>query len=402
MKTRYRFWAINGDFVALKPTGVPRYARETTLALDRLIGEGHPLTKNLHAELVTPCASPSLNLENIPIRVVPQFDRPRFPQFWSQIQLPRYVRGGLLSFCNLAPIRVRRHIVCIHDLHTFLYPESYSFAFRLAHRLILPALGKRAAAITTVSGLSRHHLTEHGIAPPQKIAITYNGADHARRWEPEKSRLKIGDRPFVFCIGQKQPYKNMQLIWSIAPVLDALGFDIYMAGNMERGHLQSFGGEWPGNLRLLGRISDDDLAKAFQSAFCFLLPSRIEGFGIPAIEAMIWNCPVIAANAPCLPEVCGDAALYAAPDNRQAWLDAIAALATDPDLCRQQIENGKRRAMRYSWRRIAEIYLQLMAKIDGISLLPEAGPGEQTGNRRLAQSARIPTAACTSGWPLAS
>lgn len=393
MRTRKRFWAINGDFVALKPTGVPRYARETTLALDRLIGEGHPLAKSLHAELIAPCAPSDLNLKNIPVRVVPQFDRPRLPQFWSQMQLPRYVRGGLLSFCNLAPIRVSKHIVCIHDLHTFLYPESYSFAFRLAHRLILPILGKRAAAIATVSGLSRRHLSEHGIAPQEKIAVTYNGADHARQWEPAKSRLEFGERPFIFCIGQKQPYKNMQLVWSIAPALDALGFDIYMAGTLEKGDLESFGGEWPGNLRLLGRVSDDDLAQAFQQAFCFLLPSRIEGFGIPAIEAMIWDCPVIAADAPCLPEVCGDAALYAAPDNRQAWLDAIAALATDPDLYRQQIENGKNRAMQYSWCRIAEIYLQLMADIDGVNILPEAGPGGLDTNSRVAQSAKISTAA---------
>ncbi len=393
MKARSRFWTLNGDFVALKPTGVPRYARETTLALDRLIGEGHPLTDNLYAELVVPCAAPDLNLRNIPVRLVPQFARPRLPQFWSQIQLPRYVRGGLLSFCNLAPLRVRRHIACIHDLHTFLYPESYGLAFRLAHRLILPALGKRAAAITTVSGLSRDHLAEFGIASRAKIAITYNGADHARRWNPAKSTLEVTGRPFVFCIGQRQPYKNMQLIWSIAPALDALGFDIYMAGNMAGEDLQRFGGEWPRNLRLLGRISDDDLANAFQRAFCFLFPSRIEGFGIPAIEAMIWNCPVIAADAPCLPEVCGDAALYAAPDDRQAWLDAIAALATDPVLYRQQVENGTRRAMRFSWRRVAEIYLQLMARIDGINILPETGNSRQDVGSRMTQSDRVPTAA---------
>ncbi|HKJ62072.1 MAG TPA: glycosyltransferase family 1 protein, partial [Hyphomicrobiales bacterium] len=69
MKARSRFWTLNGDFVALKPTGVPRYARETTLALDKLIGEGHPLTDNLYAELIVPCAAPDLNLRNIPLRL---------------------------------------------------------------------------------------------------------------------------------------------------------------------------------------------------------------------------------------------------------------------------------------------------------------------------------------------
>jgi glycosyltransferase involved in cell wall biosynthesis len=393
MKARTRHWTINGDFVALQPTGVPRYARETVLALDRLIGEGHPLTENLYTDLIVPCDSNVPRLRNIPVRHVPQYDRPRLPQLWVQMQLPRYVRGGLVSLCNLAPLRVKKHIVCIHDLHTYLYPESYSRIFRLAHRLILPALGRRAAAITTVSGLSRAHLDQFGIAPLEKITVTYNGADHARRWNPANSALQIGPRPFIFCIGQKQSYKNMRLVWSIAPALDALGFDIYMAGNVKRGDLPDGGRELPRNLRVLGRVSDDDLARAFQHAFCFLFPSRIEGFGLPAIEAMIWKCPVIAADAPCLPEVCGDAALYAAPDNRQAWLDAIAALATDPVLYQSQIANGSRRALQFSWRHVAEIYLQLMARLDGIGILPDERSRFQSAANAMQRPGRAANAA---------
>ena len=369
MKSMARLWTINGDFVALKPTGVPRYAREVTLALDRLVSEGHPLTEGLVLNLVAPREPQDLSLRNTAVRVVPEFDKPRLPQVWVQLQLPRHVQGGLLSFCNLAPVLNRRHIACIHDLHTWLQPESYGRGFRLAHKLILPLLGRRARHITTVSSLSRDHLIQYGIASADKITVTYNGADHATRWDAARSAVEIGPRPFVLCLGQNQHYKNVKLVWRIAPALDALGLDVYMAGNISAEILNSYGGDPPPNLRLLGRIGDDDLAKAFGSALCFLFPSRIEGFGLPAVEAMTCGCPVIAADAPCLPEVCGEAALYAGPDDPAAWITAVGRLNGDSDFRERLIEQGHAQAARYSWRGIAEIYLRLMAEVDGIASL---------------------------------
>jgi glycosyltransferase involved in cell wall biosynthesis len=364
-----RLWTINGDFVGLKPTGVPRYAREVTFAIDSLIGEGHPLTDDLVIEMVAPREPDGWTLHNIPIKIVPEYNRPRLPQVWVQLQLPRHVRGGLLSFCNLAPVSVRRQIACIHDLHTFLRPESYGRGFRLAHKLILPRLGRTARFITTVSNLSRSHLIEHGVAPADKIVVTYNGADHAAHWRPEASQLPIGDRPFVLCLGQNQHYKNMRLIWRIAPALDALGLDVYMAGAIGEDVLRSYGGEWPANLRRLGRVSDDDFAKVLRSALCFLFPSRIEGFGLPAIEAMINDCPVIAADAPCLPEICGDAALYAGTDDDAGWIGNVAKLRADASLRHALVAKGRVQAKRYSWRSIADIYLQLMARCDGLAAI---------------------------------
>ncbi len=364
-QTAQRLWTINGDFAGLQPTGVARYAKEVTLALDALVGERHPLTSRLQLDLIVPKQPGDLELRHIPVRVLPEFNRPRLPQFWVQMQLPRHVRGGLVSLCNLAPVVKRRHIVCIHDLHTFIMPGSYGRGFVLAHRLILPLLGRYAQAITTVSSLSRDHLVQYGIAPAEKITVTYNGADHASHWNAARSQLVLGERPYAFFLGRNQKYKNGELIWQIAPGLDALGVDIYLAGDITGDTLRSFGPGVPSNVRLLGRISDDDLAKVLSSSLCLLFPSRIEGFGIPAIEAMQHGCPVIASTSPCLPEVCGEAALYAGPDDIRAWIDAVAQLKANPALRQEMTEKGRARARLYSWRTIAEIYLKLMARLDG-------------------------------------
>ena len=366
-----RHWAINGDFLTLRPTGVARYAKEVTRQLDALVAERHPLTRDLDIELLAPRET-SEEFGAIPIRLVREFRHPRLPQFWVQMQLPAHVKGGLLSFCNLAPIGVKRHIVCIHDLHTRLMPESYGRLFRLAHRFILPALGRRAARITTVSELSREHLTQFGIAPKDKIVVTYNGSDHARRWNEARSHLEVRRRrPFVLCLGRAERYKNMTLLARLAPLLDQKGVDLWMAGDIDASVLQRQGAQTHSNIRFLGRISDDDFAKALSAALCFLFPSRIEGFGLPAVEAMVHGCPVIASTARCLPEICGEAALYADPDDPEEWLSVIMRLGACTALRSQQITQGYARADAYSWRKIAEQYLVLMAEADGLPFTSE-------------------------------
>lgn len=368
-----RRWTINGDFVALQPTGVARYAREVTMALDALVAEGHPLARHLDIDLVAPRQPENLDLQAIPVRVVPEFRRPRLPQFWVQAQLPWHVPGGLLSFCNLAPVAVKRQVACIHDMHTRLMPESYGRGFRLAHRLILPLLGRRAARITTVSQLSRSHLVRFGVAPEGKITVTYNGSDHALRWDAARSAMAARpERPYVFCIGRgNQKYKNADLLLRLAPLLDAMGLELWMAGDIDRSLLA---GRSASNVRLLGRIGDDDLKKALSGALCFLFPSRIEGFGLPAVEAMASGCPAVVSTSPCLPEVCGDAALYADPDDTEAWAGAVRRIMAKPDLRKRLVTAGHERARKYCWRGIAGTYLDLMWQVDAeTALVTEIG-----------------------------
>lgn len=384
--TKRRVWAINGDFLTLKPTGVARYAREVTLALDALIAAKHPLTCDLTLGLLAPRPPDKLlPLRAIPVRVIPEFRRPRLPQFWVQAQLPPHVTGGLLSFCNLAPIAVRRHIVCIHDVHPWLMPDNYGRLFRWTHRIVLPMLGRRARRVTTVSAQSRDHLVRFGVAPAEKIVVTYNGSDHVARWRPDLARLDAGrDRPFVLCLGRSQRYKNVELMLKIAPMLDAQGVDVCMAGDINAGTLQRYCPDIPANVRLLGHISDHDLAKLLSVALCFIFPSRIEGFGLPAVEAMALGCPVIASSAPCLPEVCGEAALYVDPDDVAGWADAICRVKNDAQLRRRMIDDGYARAQCFSWRQIAEIYLRLMRAVDGGADSPgaecDAIPGATPAN----------------------
>jgi glycosyltransferase involved in cell wall biosynthesis len=156
----------------------------------------------------------------------------------------------------------------------------------------------------------------------------------------------------------------MGLLAKLAPFLDEMGLDLWMPGDVDETTILRHVPEMPANIILLGRINDHDFKKALEGALCFLFPSRIEGFGLPAVEAMASGCPVIASTSPCLPEICGDSALYADPDDIQSWAENVRQLALDPDLRKRMVGKGHIRASSYSWRWIAWKYLELMVQVD--------------------------------------
>jgi glycosyltransferase involved in cell wall biosynthesis len=254
----------------------------------------------------------------------------------------------------------------MHDLQTRLVKGSYGWGFRLVHRLLMPSLGRSCYAVTTVSKFSERHLRSFGVVPEEKLFVTYNGHEHALRWDPDRSALPLdGERPFVLALGQGEKHKNRGLLREIARPLDRMGLDLYVAGDVDpRVLMRDAETDLPSNLRLLGRISDDDLAKALDHALCFLFPSSMEGFGLPGLEAMARGCPVIVSDAACLPEIYGDGALYAPPDDVSVWADQVGRLAGDRRFREAVSEKGKARAELYSWRAIAEQYLDVMARAD--------------------------------------
>ena len=168
---------------------------------------------------------------------------------------------------------------------------------------------------------------------------------------------------YVLCLGRNEAHKNIGLMVRLAPLLDDLGLDLWIAGTVDRDVLLRDGDLAP-NVRLLGRIGDDALGRALSGALCFLFPSRTEGFGLPMVEAMTRGCPVVASTASCLREVGADAALYGDPDDPAAWCAEVRRLASSPAFRAERVAAGYERAADFTWRRTAIGYLELMREID--------------------------------------
>jgi glycosyltransferase involved in cell wall biosynthesis len=389
-----RHWSINGRFLAQPMTGVQRYAHEIVRALDILLAEN---PRELEVELLMPPGTEAaLPLHNISVRSIGRFGGRLGGHLWEQVSLPSGVRGGLLSLCNTGPVALSRQIVCIHDMNTRIYPQSYTTAFRLLYRTLIPALGRRAGAISTVSEYSAAELVRFGVCRADKLFVAPNGNEHVRRWTPAStpslSAFSVEDT--IVLLGSRAPHKNIDLIAGMADRLALAGLRLAIVGGSDA---RIFGagrdGAVASNVIWLGRLSDDELAALLRNCLCLAFPSFVEGFGLPPLEAMALGCPVVVSDRASLPEICGDAALYASPDDADAWFGRFMELATRPALRRRMIARGLAAVDRFSWLASAERYLQAMAAMDGVPYSPTGKaipqPGELVGQG--ARSAPIPS-----------
>lgn len=361
-----RIWAINGRFLTQPLTGVQRYAQEIVCALDALRVDDPSLAADMEIELlVPPGAQRTLPLETIAVRTVGRSGG----HVWEQTVLPAEVRGGLVSLCNTGPALLGKHIACIHDVNPRAYPASYSLPFRLVYRSLLPVIGRRCRCVATVSHYSAGELVRYGIAPAGKLAVLPDGHEHALRWEPSHSSATaaVAGPGTIVVIGSTIPHKNVRLILSMADRLSAAGLRIAVVGAADP---RVFSAQMPqqtaDNVSWLGRCPDEALAALFRDCLCLAFPSYVEGFGLPPLEAMASGCVVVASDRTSLPEVCGSAALYASPDDPDAWFDCFTLLHRQPALRRDLEDRGRRQSSLFRWRDSALGYLDQMAEADGL------------------------------------
>ena len=347
-------FAVNGRFLSQPVTGVQRYARNVVGSLDvALAAEGGG------AVVLTPPGTAAPRFAALDVRAV----GPGSGHAWEQAVLPLRWRGRLLNLCNTAPVARADQVVCIHDANVFREPDSYGRAFRALYRSLLPVLASRSARISTVSRDAARQLAAHLPVAERDIAVLPNGHEHALLWDPSRAALPAGtglDRPFVLALGSRARHKNLALLLGLAPALDAMGLDLLVAGGGGAIYAGIAEARHP-NVRRLGTVSDDDLALLMDRALCLAFPSFTEGFGLPIVEAMARGCPVVSSDRASMPEICGDAALMAAPDAPHAWLAHVTALHGSPALSADLAGRGRDRVKLFSWTATAQGYRALMA-----------------------------------------
>jgi GT2 family glycosyltransferase len=258
--------------------------------------------------------------------------------------------------------------VCIHDANVFVAPESYGPAFRVVYPPLQRLLARRVARITTVSAFSARQIAQYLQVRAADIVVLPNGHEHALAWDPALARIgpsvvasarERSDRGFVLALGSRARHKNLRLLLDIAPELAAMGLDVIVAG----GGAEIFASETlPSvpNVKVAGYVTDHDLAYLMDQALCLVFPSWTEGFGLPIVEAMARGCPVVSSDRASMPEVCGDAALMAPPDDPAAWVHQVRMLATSRDLRRDLVGRGREQVRLFSWADTAAGYVELM------------------------------------------
>ena len=166
--------------------------------------------------------------------------------------------------------------------------------------------------------------------------------------------------PYVVYTGNLYPHKNVGLLIQAA---EKIKIDVAIVCSRS-----VFEKRLPvsRHVHYLGRLSDHDLIDLYHRALAFVFPSLIEGFGLPGLEAMSVGLPVIAANASCLPEIYGSAALYFDPYSVDDLIAKIKLLQSDQRLRAELISNGFAQAKKYSWAKMAnqtrDIYQNILSQ----------------------------------------
>ena len=271
----------------------------------------------------------------------------RAGHLWEQGALPlRAVRTGaplVVNPANLAPVLHPRNLVVVHDAAVLRHPEWYAPAYAAYQRAMLPRIARGAALVVTVSAFSRRELAEllgvDATVVPGGVGEAFT--PHA---DPAPARRALGlARPYVLTVASRTSRKNLAGLAEAARRLAREGVELVAAG----GGRPQFAAEpaVPG-VRDVGRVPEALLPGLYAGAEAFVLPSRYEGFGLPCLEAMAAGTPVAAARAGALPEVCGEAAELADPDDPADLARAVEAARRRAPVLR---EAGIRRAGAFSW-----------------------------------------------------
>ncbi len=362
---------VNGRFLTRPSTGVDRVAYELVRALILLKRAGrwsgrlrvpYPAGGTLERPVVARLDRLARGCGGVEIG-----PRGRLSGLvWEQVELPLLARRGqLLSPCNIGPLASRRQLVILHDAQIHAFPEPYTRAFRLLYGVAQPRLARHAERVTTISQHAREALERHGVVPKGKARVVPNGVDHMRRIATDRGALErhgLAPGGYVLAVGSLAPHKNLAMLAAAARARPPGSPPLVLAGQTGDPRVFAAAGVAEGGgVRRLGRVSDGELKALYRGALALAFPSFAEGFGLPALEAMALGCPVIAASAGALPEVCGDAALYVDPADAPGWTAALQRIATDPVLRRSLSERGRAQARRFRWATAADALLAELA-----------------------------------------
>lgn len=338
---------FNGKFLAGGMNGVHRVAARLLREVDALLVE-RPGADDPACTLIVPqgCAE-KIALSSV---AIVEDDRPA-GQAWEQLRLPRLASGALLvNLANLAPIFHQPKLTMLHDAQFCRADSSYPWRQRIGYRLLTPLMARSSARVLTVSAYSRDDLAARGVVGRSGADVVHNGADHVLDVPADAAvldKLGITRGSYALLFGSGKAYKNNRVVFDAFAGGALAPLRLVIVGP-DRAVLEKAGLFPPADAVFAGGCDDAALRALYEGAHALLFPSRTEGFGLPPVEAMLCGCPAVVAPCGAVPEVCGDAALFADPDDPAQWRSRIRALC-DAALRAQVVAAGLARAGRYTW-----------------------------------------------------
>ena len=315
-----------------------------------------------------------------PAVISPPTRHPVLWKTWLHLSVPRFLKkinpdifispdGFLPSPLDIPSLNV------IHDINFAHFPQDLPFLSRQFYTNNFPKFAQRASHIATVSEYSKKDLINTYNIKEDKISVVYNGSDSHYKPVGENIKSKIKEKYtsnsnyFIF-VGSVHPRKNLIRLIKAFDLFKRNSdshFKLLIVGdfffkNSTLMHLYN-SLEFKKDIIFTGRMEIEELSKVMASAFALTFVPYFEGFGIPILEAMNCNVPIICSNITSMPEVAGQAALYVNPYEIEEIAQAMDKIIYDKQLRENLIEKGKIERQKFSWDMTADKLWQAIERI---------------------------------------
>ena len=247
------------------------------------------------------------------------------------------------------PQRAGLRATTIHDLVPLRFPDWVEPATLRMHGPKYVHAAQSCDRIFVNSAFTADEVVELLGVEEDRIVVAHPGIDP--RFRPDGDRAELGG-PYVLAVGTLEPRKNLPALAAAFALVRKRHPELTLAiAGLEGWEDRPLAAE---GIRLLGYVSDGELARLYRGAAAFAYPSRFEGFGIPVVEALASGVLTVVSSHPSLDEASGDAALRADPDDPRAF---AAALEWALEAGSQIRERGLAHARAFTWRACGEAVL---------------------------------------------
>lgn len=314
-----------------------------------------------------------------PLVIGPQARHPFLYYLWFENSV-RSVLGKLKPDLFLSPDGFLslgancKQLPVIHDINFLHHPKDSKWLTAKYYNYYFPRYAKKATRIATVSEYSKQDIVSNYKIDASKIDVVYNGINSFFKPLDElaksitKKKFANGCDYFVY-VGSLHPRKNIpSLIKAFSEFKKEKNTKVklVLAGPNYWGMQDTYklikesGIE--GEVIFTNRLNNDDLAAVLGSAIAMTFVPYYEGFGIPLVEAMQAEVPIITSNVTSLPEIAGDAALLIDPLNANQLKEAMIKVWQDENLRTDLIQKGRIRKQQFSWEKSADLLWQSIEK----------------------------------------
>jgi len=259
-----------------------------------------------------------------------------------------------------------KQLAVIHDLNFEHYPNDLPFLVRKYYNYYFPKFAAKASRIATVSNYSKEDIIKtYGIAE-KNIDVVYNGCNPIYTAVSEEVKLQTKhiytqDCDYFLYVGSLHPRKNIKRLFEAFDKfkntsesnvkLVVVGEKYYWTNEIKHSYLNL---AFKDDVIFTGRLSSEELKNVLGSALAMTYIPYFEGFGIPILEAMNAEIPVITSNITSMPEVAADAALLIDPFSVESIANAMLYLFKDEDMRKTLIQKGNKRKLDFSWDKTAD------------------------------------------------